>query len=132
MVNIKNIVLILGVISLLILFGCSNETRDTKTSIQKGIEEDGIITFNIIAKNWEFEPNEIIVNKGDNVKLNIKSIDVNHGIAIPDFGISEFLTPGKEVTIEFIADKEGEFRFFCNVFCGEKHMMMKGKIIVKS
>lgn len=99
--------------------------------------EDGKATspnikkFNITAKQWSFEPSTIIVNKNDKVILNIKSIDVTHGFALPDFKINEKIMPGKTVTVEFIADKTGEFKFFCSVPCGEGHGNMQGKLIVK-
>ncbi len=86
---------------------------------------------NLIAKQWEFEPREIIVNEGDKVKINIKSIDVSHGIAIPEFEINQKINKGEEVSIEFIADKKGEFTFSCNVFCGSGHRDMNGKLIIK-
>src|SRR3989344_9625914 len=78
-------------------------------------------TFDIIAKNWEFDPSTIKVNKGNKVVLNIESIDIEHGIAIPEFNVNQKLVPGKKVAIEFIADKSGTFSFFCNVFCGAGH-----------
>jgi len=87
--------------------------------------------FNIIAKQWDFSPGEIIVNEGDKVILNIESIDVTHGFAILEFGVSEQLVSGNTVRIEFIADKTGTFTFFCNVFCGSGHVGMRGKLFVQ-
>ena len=86
--------------------------------------------FSIIAKQWEFQPDTITVNKGDLVKLTIESVDVNHGIKISEFNINERLNPGETVNIEFIADKTGEFSFFCSVPCGSGHGSMKGTLIV--
>ncbi len=86
--------------------------------------------FTVVAKNWVFEPGTITVNKGDTVKMTVTSIDVAHGFALPDFGVNERLEAGEEVTIEFVADKTGEFTFFCNVFCGSGHREMKGKLVV--
>ena len=87
--------------------------------------------FKITAKQFQFEPSTIEVNKGDTVKLIVTSADVPHGISIPEYGINERLDPGKPVTIEFKAEKEGTFTAFCSVFCGSGHSAMKGKIIVK-
>ena len=87
--------------------------------------------FNITAKKWEFLPNKIEVNKGDKVILNVKSIDVAHGITLMNFGINKFLNPNEEIKIEFIADKRGRFNFFCNVFCGSGHNEMNGVLIVR-
>ena len=87
--------------------------------------------FKLTAKQFAFEPSTIEVNKGDRVKLTVTSLDVPHGIAIPEYGINERLDPGNEVKIEFTAEKEGTFTAFCSVFCGSGHSSMKGKIVVK-
>jgi len=87
--------------------------------------------FSMIAKKWQFDPSTINVKQGDKVRLKIKSIDVTHGFSLLDFNVNENLAPEKEVVVEFIADKKGEFSFFCSVFCGEGHSGMKGKLIVE-
>jgi len=94
------------------------------------VEEPVVKEFNIIAKRWDFTPGTITVQKGDNVKLSIESIDVRHGIAIPAFNINQQLNPGETTIIEFTADKEGSFRFFCSVLCGAGHSGMDGTLIV--
>lgn len=105
---------------------------ENKTPIQeKTISKENIKEFNITAKQWKFDPDTITVNKGDTVRLNIKSIDVAHGFSLPDFGINKYLEPGKTITVEFVADKTGEFLFLCSVYCGQGHGNMIGKIIVK-
>lgn len=85
----------------------------------------------MVARQWAFEPGTITVNQGDTVKLTIESIDVSHGFVITAFGIDEQLTPEETIDIEFVADKKGAFRFFCNVQCGQGHSSMSGLLIVK-
>jgi len=87
--------------------------------------------FSMIAKKWQFDPSTINVKQGDKVRLKIKSIDVAHGFSLLDFNINENLEPGKEIIVEFIADKKGEFTFFCSVLCGQGHSRMKGKLVVE-
>ena len=87
--------------------------------------------FKITAKQFEFTPSTIEVNKGDKVKLVVTSVDVPHGIAIKEYGINEQLPVGKPVTIEFTADKAGTFTAYCSVFCGSGHSNMKGNLVVK-
>ncbi|MDO8642443.1 MAG: cupredoxin domain-containing protein [Candidatus Woesearchaeota archaeon] len=82
------------------------------------------------AKNWEFDPSTIEVNKGDRVVLTITSVDVKHGFSIDDFGVAITLEPGKIVTTEFVADKAGTFDFYCSVYCGSGHRDMVGKLVV--
>ncbi|MBI2172610.1 MAG: cupredoxin domain-containing protein [Candidatus Aenigmarchaeota archaeon] len=87
--------------------------------------------FDITARQFEFEPSTIEVDQGDVVILKIKSVDVDHGFALPDFGVSQYLEPGKEAVVQFTADKKGTFTFFCNVLCGSGHESMKGTLVVK-
>ena len=151
-------ILLITLLSIILLSACSKQESMTKEDILNAElphdHEDGthshdddmndmmqdhmdnpitgnVVEIDVTAKNWEFIPNEIKVNKGDNVILNVKSIDVNHGMSIPEFGISEFLEPGKTVIIDFIASKEGTFSFFCNVACGRGHGGMRGTLIVE-
>lgn len=87
--------------------------------------------FDLIAKQWTFEPSIIRVNQGDTVVLNIKSIDVKHGFSLPTFGVNVDLEPNKTTTVEFMASKKGTFTFSCSVFCGSGHGSMKGSLIVE-
>jgi len=87
-------------------------------------------TFNIIAKRFSFDPNEIIVQKGDKIKLIITSLDTTHGLAIPEYDIDIIIAGGETITEEFIADKKGQFDFACSVFCGSGHSEMEGRLIV--
>ncbi len=132
----KNKVLVFGVVVIgivvLIVSLLSMQVFKGNQSVGKVTEDFNgeIKEFNIIAKSWEFIPSIIEVNKGDKVILNIESIDVTHGISISEFGIREYLNPRKSITLEFIADKSGEFSFFCNVYCGNGHGSMNGILIV--
>ena len=87
--------------------------------------------FDITARNWEFIPNTITVNKGDTVKLKITSIQGTHGFMLSEFGINTQLVQGNTVNVEFVADKVGTFKFACYVQCGRGHGGMKGQLIVK-
>lgn len=93
--------------------------------------QNAVKEFTLTAKRFEFSPATITVNKGDKVRLVVTSLDVPHGISIPEYGINERLDVGKPVTIEFTADKQGSFTSYCSVACGDGHGNMKGKLIVK-
>ena len=106
-------------------------SRDTRQLKVSGRLVDGVREVKVVAKQWEFSPNPIVVKKGEKVRLRIKSVDVTHGFALPDFGINEVLNPGQEITIEFKADKQGTFEFFCSVQCGEGHAGMRERLVVR-
>ncbi len=110
-------------------FNISNFAEITKEpfSAPTGARKEFIIT----TKQWSFSPAVIKVKKGDTVVLKLKSADVEHGIAIADFGINVTFKPGELKIVEFIADKTGTFEFICNFRCGVGHIGMKGTIIVE-
>jgi cytochrome c oxidase subunit II len=87
-------------------------------------------TFQITAKQYEFIPNPIVVNQGDTVVLNVTAIDKDHGFGLKAFNIDRKLPKGETQTIEFVADKKGEFIIKCTKFCGFGHFGMKTKLIV--
>ena len=120
-------VLVLGAV---LVSGCIGQggTQPTPDRIEPTGE---IKEFEVTANQWEFTPSTITVNKGDTVKLKITSVDVTHGFTLPDFGINEVLGPGKDVHVEFVADKTGTFSFWCSVPCGSGHSGMRGQLIVK-
>ncbi len=110
----------------------SNTTTPAGTSAETSVDfsTPDVKEFTMTAKQWEFSPSTITVNKGDKVRLLVTSIDVAHGINLPDFGVSGFINPGKQTVVEFVADKQGTFSFFCNVACGIGHSNMRGTLIV--
>ncbi|MEK9151370.1 MAG: cupredoxin domain-containing protein [Patescibacteria group bacterium] len=84
------------------------------------------------ANNWYFEPEEIRVKEGTKVRIILRGISGAHIFAIPDFSVkSQLVEPGETATVEFVADKKGEFSFKCALFCGEGHSGMTGRLIVE-
>ena len=131
----KKIIFMFLFLSLLAITGCSSQQTTEDTIIPGADDNSDAITgdvkeFSLIAKKWEFVPSRIQVNKGDRIILNIQSADVAHGFALTEFNINERIESGKITKIEFVADREGTFSFFCSVFCGDGHSTMKGQLIV--
>ena len=128
----KKIILALYFILIVLVFGCTTKTTTSNpTSDASGTLENGVRIINVNAFRFDFEPNQITVNKGEKVKLIVTSTDVAHGFALPDYGINVPLPAGKQTAIEFTADKQGSFTFFCSIYCGSGHSSMKGTLAVK-
>lgn len=87
--------------------------------------------FDMVAEQFQFSPSTITVTEGDTVVLNIRSIDVDHGINISAFGVNEIIGEGETVTVEFEADTAGEYTFFCSFYCGSGHGSMRGTLVVE-
>ena len=84
----------------------------------------------VIAKRYSFYPSQIVVRKGQPLRLYLTSTDTTHGISLPDFKINQQVKQGEITTIDFTPDKTGSFPFRCSVFCGLGHLGMSGKLIV--
>lgn len=78
-----------------------------------------------------WDPEEIVVTKGQEVVLVLNAEDVVHSFDLPGYNISEELYPGEPQTVSFVAGHAGEFEFYCNVYCGFEHVTMTGTLIVE-
>jgi len=86
----------------------------------------------ITAKKFEYTPNEIKIKKGVPVVLEFTSLDRVHGFTIPTLGgIRASIEPGKVTRVPILVQKAGTYNFHCDIFCGEGHEGMTGKIIVE-
>jgi cytochrome c oxidase subunit II len=86
----------------------------------------------ITAKKFEYSPNEIRIKKGVPVVLEFTSLDRVHGFTVPDLGgIRATIEPGKVTQVRIMAPKAGTYEFHCDLFCGDGHEGMTGKIIVE-
>lgn len=87
---------------------------------------------------WEKESGDecttdpIVVKAGDRVQIKILNEDTyDHGWALETFAVNRRLFPKQETTVEFLASKPGQFRFYCSVPCGEGHYSQTGTLIVE-
>lgn len=96
-----------------------------------GIAEPVVKSFTITGSNFQFSPAELRVKQGDTVRLTF----VN-GSGVHDWKLDEFsaatkvLQNGEQETIEFVADRAGEFEYYCSVG-NHREMGMKGTLIVE-
>lgn len=89
----------------------------------------------MIAVRSSFEPSAVEVNRGDHVTIFLTNIeqttDELHGIGINEYNINVVVDPGETKTIEFVADRQGVFPFYCTNFCSALHQEMQGYLLVK-
>lgn len=120
----------------------SSMAQDSQTAPTHAIE--------IVAKTFEFTPNEIHVKAGERVQIKLHSTDRAHGLKLSVYpeGASEDGVPGlafehpqdeakvdkkHDRVIEFLAARPGIYDFKCSVQCsmGHGHDRMTGKLIVE-
>lgn len=103
-----------------------NVPESTDSSITKQVKE-----FTVTGSSFKFDVPEIKVNKGDTVKITFKNAGGFHDFVIDEFNVKTKQGNGpSEETVTFVADKAGEFAFYCSV--GQHRSLgMEGKFIVE-
>jgi cytochrome c oxidase subunit II len=106
-------------------------TDASSDTVSGDAADDDVVEFNIKSFRFGFDPSLITVKKGSTVRITASSLDVPHGLAIEGYGVNMRLDVAESETVEFVADKEGEFSMFCSVPCGSGHGSMLGKLVVE-
>ena len=89
-------------------------------------EEDlNVTTIDIIAERYMFAPTLIRLKKGERIKLTLNTVDVQHGIFVPELNISLNAYPGRPAKTIITPDKIGEYTTNCSLYCGKDHNKMK-------
>lgn len=90
-----------------------------------------VVSFDVMANNFNFTPSTMTVNKGDTVKITVHNNGGTHDLKIDEFKAStKLLQTGQTETIQFVADKTGTFEYYCSVG-NHRAMGMKGTLTVK-
>jgi cytochrome c oxidase subunit 2 len=92
--------------------------------------EPAVPVIRITANKWSFTPDEIRLIVGQPAILELASLDVTHGFNAPDLGVRVDVERGKSIQIPVRPERVGTFTFHCDVFCGDGHEEMSGRIVV--
>src|SRR3989338_10521086 len=109
----------------------ANVNLDVNANANLNINGPAVKTFNLSARNFAFSQTEILVKKGDKVKVVLTSADGFHDWAIDEFNAkTERVNTGATTEVEFTADTAGSFQYYCSV--GQHRQMgMVGTLIVE-
>lgn len=103
---------------------------------QERIERKGdhVYIYATVVRS-HINPEHITVNKGDNVTMYVSNLeraqDETHGLTIDHYNVHTSLEPGETTQIDFVADIEGVFPYYCTEFCSALHIEMMGYLLVK-
>ncbi len=99
-------------------------------------------TLNITseARMWSFsfsydngkQSPDLVVPVNTPVKINLVSLDVIHSLFIPAFRIKSDMIPGREKSMWFMPESEGDYDLFCAEYCGLRHSYMNSTVKVLS
>jgi cytochrome c oxidase subunit II len=86
--------------------------------------------IHVSARKFAFLPREITLKQGVPVVLEFVSADVVMGFSAPDFKVRADIIPGQVARVRLVPRQIGTFDFLCDIFCGDGHEGMSGRIHV--
>lgn len=88
-------------------------------------------TFSLDGFNFGYSTEEIRVQKGDTVTINLTSTDGFHDWVVDEFGAAtERVNEGESTSVTFVADEVGTFEYYCSVG-NHRQAGMVGALIVE-
>jgi cytochrome c oxidase subunit 2 len=84
----------------------------------------------VIAQQFVFRPDPIVVPAGSTVTFHVTSADTVHGYEMPGTNVNLMVIPGQvtEATVAF--DDPKRYGVVCNEYCGSGHHTMEGVLRV--
>jgi plastocyanin len=96
-----------------------------------GEESGQVKEITVTGSAFKFDPSTITVKKGDKVKITFKNSGGTHDFVIDELNVkTPIIQGGAEAVVEFTADQEGSFEYYCSVG-NHRAMGMKGTLVVE-
>lgn len=96
----------------------------TEANLGTRVDPDGRVVSRIIATQFEFVPNCVVVPANRDVTLRFASPDVIHGILVTGTNVNTMVVPGYVAQIHTRFTKTGDLLMPCHEFCGLGHTQM--------
>ena len=94
------------------------------------LEADGKVVVRLIAQQYSFEPQCIVVPAGMPVTFRGTSTDVIHGFVVGTTNANVMLIPGFVATFTTTFREPGEHLMPCHEYCGTGHEAMWARVQV--
>ncbi|MEM0464185.1 cytochrome c oxidase subunit II [Pyrobaculum sp.] len=112
------------------------EPQKALQELKPGVREiaPGRYEVTIVARMWQWFPNNITLVNPVEVKFRLTSLDVIHGFQIVGTNVNVMVFPGyvAEITWRVPQDAKGKYLVVCNEYCGLGHQNMYGVVNIIS
>lgn len=106
------------------------DTGSTEIDVET-VDLDTAKTFTITGRPYEYSEKEIKVEQGDIVVINFVNGQGTHDLRIDEFEVgTSVIQTGEKEMFAFVADKKGEFEYYCSVG-NHRELGMVGTLIVE-
>ena len=86
----------------------------------------------VVAYQFGFEPDPIVVPENSRVTLYVTSRDVIHGFEVVGTNANTMVVPGEVSKLTVEVEGPQEYGLLCNEYCGAGHHVMEGSLEVVS
>jgi cytochrome c oxidase subunit II len=101
-----------------------------ESNLGTATEADGSVTVRLVAQQYSFTPQCLLVPAETPITFRATSADVVHGFLIDHTNINSMLVPGYVSTFRTSFDAPGEHPMPCHEFCGTGHQGMWARVKV--
>jgi cytochrome c oxidase subunit 2 len=95
-----------------------------ETSLGSSAEPDGSVTVRVLANQYSFTPQCIVVPANTRVHFRGTAADVVHGFSISKTNVNMMLVPGYISNFNATFDQPGDHVMPCHEYCGTGHAAM--------
>lgn len=93
----------------------SMQPTDSTGMVQESMVSD-VVTIDMEAGAFFYNPKEIRVKKGQTVRINFIAVDMMHDMNIDELNVKNpIVKAGESTTIEFVVSETGSFEYYCSV-----------------
>ena len=101
-----------------------------ESNLGSATEPDGSVTVRLVAQQYSFTPQCLLVPAGTSITFRATSADAVHGFLIDHTNINTMLVPGYVSTFRTRFDGTGDHVMPCHEFCGLGHQGMWAQVKV--
>ena len=102
----------------------------TEANLGTRVDPNGRVVARVIATQFEFVPNCIVLPANRDVTLRFTSPDVIHGILVGGTNVNTMVVPGYVAQVHTRFTKTGDLLMPCHEFCGLGHSQMLATVRV--
>ncbi|WP_336491763.1 cytochrome C oxidase subunit II [Methylobacterium nigriterrae] len=96
----------------------------TEANLGTTVEPGGQVTSRIVATQFAFQPQCVVLPANRPVTLRFASPDVIHGILVTGTNVNTMVVPGYVSQVHTVFTKTGDLLMPCHEFCGLGHSQM--------
>jgi cytochrome c oxidase subunit 2 len=95
-----------------------------ESNLGSALESDGSVTVRIVAQQYSFTPQCLLIPAGTPVTFRATSADVIHGLLVTGTNINSMVEPGYISTFKTVFSKPADHLMPCHEYCGTGHQSM--------